>query len=107
MAAANYKLDNLTVFVDNNGLQIDGPNDKVMALGDLACRERRLPLRFTPIKQLVIYLLPFPKGVPTAPCASADTPVTPIATSSDAGSSRARSRARRRITAARRARRRG
>ena len=38
MAAANYKLDNLTVFVDNNGLQIDGPNDKVMALGDLAAK---------------------------------------------------------------------
>ena len=35
MAAANYKLDNLTVFVDNNGLQIDGTNDQVMSLGDL------------------------------------------------------------------------
>ena len=30
MSAAHYKLDNLTVIVDNNGLQIDGPTAKVM-----------------------------------------------------------------------------
>ena len=30
MAAAQYKLDNLTAFVDWNGLQIDGANDSVM-----------------------------------------------------------------------------
>ncbi len=30
MLAAHYKLDNLTLFVDNNGLQIDGEIDKVM-----------------------------------------------------------------------------
>ena len=30
MAAAHYKLDNLTAFVDFNGLQIDGNVDKVM-----------------------------------------------------------------------------
>lgn len=35
MAAAHYKLDNLTILVDNNGLQIDGTNDEVMSLGDL------------------------------------------------------------------------
>lgn len=35
MAAAHYGLDNLTVLVDNNGLQIDGSNDEVMSLGDL------------------------------------------------------------------------
>ena len=35
MAAANYKLDNLTIMIDNNGLQIDGTNDEVMSLGDL------------------------------------------------------------------------
>ena len=35
MAAAHYGLDNLTVLVDNNGLQIDGSNDEVMGLGDL------------------------------------------------------------------------
>ena len=31
MLAAHYKLDNLCVIVDNNGLQIDGPVDKVMS----------------------------------------------------------------------------
>ena len=36
MAAAHYKLDNLTVIVDNNGLQIDGSNDQVMSLGSIA-----------------------------------------------------------------------
>ena len=38
MSAAHYKLDNLTVIVDNNGLQIDGSNDEVMSLGDLAAK---------------------------------------------------------------------
>ena len=40
MAAAHYKLDNLTVMIDNNGLQIDGSNDQVMSLGDLAGKLR-------------------------------------------------------------------
>lgn len=31
MAASHYKLDNLLVIVDNNGLQIDGAVDKVMS----------------------------------------------------------------------------
>ncbi len=31
MAAAHYKLDNMVVIVDNNGLQIDGAIDKVMS----------------------------------------------------------------------------
>jgi len=35
MAASHFKLDNLVVFVDHNGLQIDGPVDEVMGLGDL------------------------------------------------------------------------
>jgi transketolase len=35
MAAAHYKLDNLTAFIDNNGLQIDGANDSVMSLGSI------------------------------------------------------------------------
>lgn len=35
MSAANYKLDNLTVLVDYNTLQIDGRTDEVMSLGDL------------------------------------------------------------------------
>ena len=38
MASAHYKLDNLTVLVDNNGLQIDGRNDDVMSLGDIAAK---------------------------------------------------------------------
>ncbi|MBZ4653636.1 MAG: transketolase [Peptococcaceae bacterium] len=31
MAAAHYKLDNLTAFLDHNGLQIDGPVQEVMS----------------------------------------------------------------------------
>jgi hypothetical protein len=38
-----------------------------MAIGELAVKSKNLPLRYTPIKQLVIYVLPFPKGAPTAP----------------------------------------
>ncbi len=40
MSAAHYKLDNLTVMIDNNGLQIDGSNDEVMSLGDLPAKMR-------------------------------------------------------------------
>lgn len=40
MSAAHYKLDNLTVIIDNNGLQIDGSNDEVMSLGDLPAKIR-------------------------------------------------------------------
>ncbi len=40
MAAAHHKLDNLTVIIDNNGLQIDGTNDEVMSLGDLRAKLR-------------------------------------------------------------------
>ena len=35
MAAAHYKLDNLTFLLDYNHLQIDGSNDEVMSLGDI------------------------------------------------------------------------
>jgi hypothetical protein len=38
-----------------------------MALGDLPVASKKLPLRFTPIKQLFIYCIPIPKNVPTAP----------------------------------------
>ena len=38
MAAAHYKLDNLTVILDHNGLQIDGANDKVMSLGSICAK---------------------------------------------------------------------
>ena len=40
MAANHYKLDNLTIAIDNNGLQIDGSNDDVMSLGDLGAKLR-------------------------------------------------------------------
>lgn len=40
MSAAHYKLDNLTVLFDNNGLQIDGSNEEVMSLGDLPAKLR-------------------------------------------------------------------
>ena len=40
MAANHYKLDNLTIIIDNNGLQIDGSNDQVMSLGDLGAKLR-------------------------------------------------------------------
>jgi transketolase len=36
MFSAHYKLDHLIVFVDNNGLQLDGPVKEVMDLGDIA-----------------------------------------------------------------------
>jgi transketolase len=35
MAAAHYKLDNITAFLDYNGLQIDGPNDEVMNINPI------------------------------------------------------------------------
>ncbi len=35
MAAVHYRLDNLTVFLDHNGLQIDGPNRQVMSVEPL------------------------------------------------------------------------
>lgn len=38
MSAGHYKLDNLTVMIDNNGLQIDGSNDEVMSLGNLPAK---------------------------------------------------------------------
>ena len=35
MAAAHYKLDNMAIFVDWNGLQIDGKNDDVMMVAPI------------------------------------------------------------------------
>ena len=40
MSASHYKLDNLTVILDYNGLQIDGSVEKVMSLGDIVDRYR-------------------------------------------------------------------
>jgi Protein of unknown function (DUF1569) len=38
-----------------------------MFTGELKVKSKNLPLRYAPIKQLVIYVAPFPKGAPTAP----------------------------------------
>jgi hypothetical protein len=38
-----------------------------MAKGEIKATAQNRPLRYPPLKQLVIYWLPFPKGVPTAP----------------------------------------
>lgn len=38
-----------------------------MSTGELTTKEIRVPLRYPLIKQLVVYWLPFPKGVRTAP----------------------------------------
>lgn len=40
MCAAKYKLDNLTVIVDHNKVQLDGTSDEVMPLGDVAAKIR-------------------------------------------------------------------
>jgi len=40
MAAAHYRLDNLTAFLDHNGLQIDGPVTEVMSPEPLAAKWR-------------------------------------------------------------------
>lgn len=38
-----------------------------MATGELPTTDWKLPIRFTPLKQFIIYGPPFPKSVPTAP----------------------------------------
>lgn len=38
-----------------------------MATGDLEIPPRKTPLKFFPLKQLIVFVLPFPKGAPTAP----------------------------------------
>lgn len=40
MSAAHYKLDNLCAVLDWNGLQIDGPNEKVMTVAPVADKFR-------------------------------------------------------------------
>ena len=42
--SAHYKLDNLCVIIDHNGLQIDGPNEKVMSLGSIPDKLRAFGL---------------------------------------------------------------
>ena len=38
-----------------------------MAIGEIAPRSKNLPIRHFPLKQLIVYFLPWPKGSPTAP----------------------------------------
>ena len=38
-----------------------------MAMGDLKVPAKRLPIRYPPLKQFIIYLAPFPRSAPTAP----------------------------------------
>jgi hypothetical protein len=53
-------------------------NDSLrMAIGELPTAPKKGPFRYWPLKPLVLYVLPFPKSVPTAPellkrCATAD-----------------------------------
>jgi hypothetical protein len=43
-------------------------NDSMlMAMGDLVVAPKNTPLKRFPLKQLVLYVLPFPRGAPTAP----------------------------------------
>ena len=44
MFAAHYRLDSLCVIIDHNGLQIDGPNEKVMGLGSIPDKLRAFGL---------------------------------------------------------------
>jgi len=37
------------------------------AVGELPVKSKKLPLRYSPLKELIIYWLPFPKNAPTAP----------------------------------------
>jgi hypothetical protein len=38
-----------------------------MALGELPVASKKMPIRYPPLKQFIIYLAPFPKNAPTAP----------------------------------------
>lgn len=38
-----------------------------MATGELVIPSRKLPMRHPPLRQLIVYWLPWPKGAPTAP----------------------------------------
>lgn len=50
MSAAHYKLDNLTFLIDNNGLQIDGTNEEVMSLGNIADKMRAFGMETIEVK---------------------------------------------------------
>jgi hypothetical protein len=38
-----------------------------MATGELPAKSKKLPMRFFPLRELIVYWLPWPKGSPTAP----------------------------------------
>lgn len=38
-----------------------------MALGEISPKPKNLPIRHPPLRQLIVYWLPWPKGSPTAP----------------------------------------
>jgi hypothetical protein len=38
-----------------------------MASGELHVPSKKLPIRYFPLKQIILYAVPFPKGAPTAP----------------------------------------
>ena len=38
-----------------------------MAMGELPVKSKHLPIRYPPLKQLIIYVAPFPRGAKTAP----------------------------------------
>ena len=43
-------------------------NDQLrMSMGEIPAKDRRVPVRYPPLKQLIIFSLPWPQGVPTAP----------------------------------------
>ncbi|MEP6621507.1 MAG: DUF1569 domain-containing protein [bacterium] len=47
-----------------------------MATGELGVARRKSVMRYPPLKQFIIYLAPFPKGVPTAPELLARAPLS-------------------------------
>ncbi|HEY0156546.1 MAG TPA: DUF1569 domain-containing protein [Thermoanaerobaculia bacterium] len=38
-----------------------------LGTGEVTTKPRKMLIRYPPLKQLIIYVLPFPKGAPTAP----------------------------------------
>ncbi len=38
-----------------------------MAVGELQVKSKKLPMRHAPLRQLIVYWLPWPKSAPTAP----------------------------------------
>jgi len=72
MAASHYKLDNLTVIVDRNGLQISGPTEQVNALEPLAEKFRAFGLAVRSVDGHNLHQLlenfsqvPFERGKPS------------------------------------------